>query len=162
MRLVTNRGQPGLHSVLHGQVQLAFRVVKFALLADQVSLRLLGFGQLGVALPEHLVEVDDFLCPSVQIGLDKALGLQGLSDGDLAAFLVEPRSHFGVDLLPRRGQLALAGARMAASRAATSASFWASWLSYRLRVSAISGAARDSVSLISVRQAWAGQGWVGH
>jgi hypothetical protein len=38
------------------------------------------------------------------------------------------------------------------TRAATSASFLASWVSYRRRVSAISGAAKDSVSLISVRQ----------
>jgi hypothetical protein len=41
---------------------------------------------------------------------------------------------------------------MAASRAATSAAFWASWVSYRLCVSAISGATNDSVSLISVLQ----------
>jgi hypothetical protein len=60
------------------------------LLADQVSLRLLGFGQLGVPLREYFIEVGDFLCPRIQIGFDKALGLQGLSDRDLAAFPVEP------------------------------------------------------------------------
>jgi hypothetical protein len=42
--------------------------------------------------------------------------------------------------------------RMAASRPATSASFRASWSWYRLRVSSMSGAASDSVSLIFVRQ----------
>jgi hypothetical protein len=69
--------------------------VEVTLLSDQVSLRLLGFHQLGIALFEHFVEVGDFLCPRIQIGLDKALGLQGLSDRDLAAFLIELRSHFG-------------------------------------------------------------------
>jgi hypothetical protein len=77
------------------------------LLADQVSLGSQSVGQLGVALLEHFVEVGDFICPGLQIGLDKALGLQGLSDGDFAAFLVKPRGHFGVDLMPRGGQLLL-------------------------------------------------------
>ena len=88
--LVPDVGQLGLHSVLHGQVQLAFRVVEFALLANQVGLRLLCFGQLAVPLPEYFVQVGDFLCPRIQIGFDKALGFQGLGNGDLATFLVEP------------------------------------------------------------------------
>jgi hypothetical protein len=105
--LVANRGQPGLHAVLNGQVEFAPGVFEVPLLADQVSLRLLGFGQLGVPLPEYCVKFGNFLCPRIQIGLDKALGLQGLSNCDLAAFLVEPCGDFGFDSLPGRGQLLL-------------------------------------------------------
>jgi hypothetical protein len=76
--LVANDRQLSLHAVLDGQVDLAFGVVEVALLADKVGLSPLGFGQLGVSLPEYFIEVGDFLCPRLQIGLDKALGLQRL------------------------------------------------------------------------------------
>ncbi len=89
LRLVANCGQLGLHLFLDGQVDLALGVVEFALLSYQVGLRLLRFGQLGVALLEHFVQVGDFLGPGIKVGRDEALGLLRLGGGDLAAFLVE-------------------------------------------------------------------------
>ena len=161
LRLVANGGQLGLHLFLDGQVDLALGVVEFALLSDQVGLGLLGFGQLGVPLPEHFVEVGDFLCPCVQIGLDKALGLQGLSDRDLAAFLVEPRGHFGVDGLPGRGHLLLL---------VTNGGFASGDLGLFLGELDLVPPARvgDQRRRQRLRQldlgaaSWAGQGWFGH
>jgi hypothetical protein len=97
LRLVANCGQLGLHLFLDGQVDFALGIVEFALLSDQIGLGLLRFSQLGVPLLEHFGQVGDFLGPGFEVCRYQALGLLSLGSGDLATFLVEPRSNFGVD-----------------------------------------------------------------
>jgi hypothetical protein len=71
-RLVTHGTELGLHLLLDRQVHLALGVVELALLSDQVGLGLLGFGQLGVALPQHLVEVGDLFDLGVNVDGNEA------------------------------------------------------------------------------------------
>ena len=79
----------GLHLFLDRQVHLALGVVELALLSDQVGLGLLGFGQLGVALPQHLVEVGDLFDLGVNVDGDQALRLLGLGGRDPTALFVD-------------------------------------------------------------------------
>lgn len=55
--LAAHFSQIGLHALFDGQFQLAFGVVQFALLFNQLGLGLLGFGQFGVANFQHFVQV---------------------------------------------------------------------------------------------------------
>jgi hypothetical protein len=73
-----------------------------------------------------------------------------LGSGYLGAFLLESRGHFAIHTLPGRGQLlplltngGFAGGHLGLFSGERSRTAY---------VSAISGAAKDSVSLISVRQ----------
>src|SRR5262249_42162365 len=57
-------------------------------------------GQLGVALPQHVVEVSDLPGPVLQIGGQQPLRLLGLGGGNSAAFLVKLGRHLRVNVLP--------------------------------------------------------------
>jgi autotransporter passenger strand-loop-strand repeat protein len=83
--LVANRTELGLHLFLDRQVHLALGVVELALLFDQVGLGLLGFGQLGVALLQYLVQFGDLLDLGLNVDGNQAFRLLGLGRCDAAA-----------------------------------------------------------------------------
>jgi hypothetical protein len=105
--LVANDTELGLHLFLDREAHLALGVVELALLSDQVGLGLLGFGQLGVALPKHLVEVGDFFDLLVDVDGDQALRLPGLGRRDATALFIDLGGHCGVDGIPGCGDLRL-------------------------------------------------------
>jgi hypothetical protein len=96
-----------LHLLLDRQLHLALGVVELALLSDQVGLGLLGFGQLGVALPQHLVELGDLFDLGVDVDGDQALRLLGFGRRDTTAFFIDLGGHLRIDGVPGRGDLRL-------------------------------------------------------
>jgi hypothetical protein len=104
-RLVADGGEFGLDLFLDGQVHLALGVVELALLSDQVGLGLLRFGQLGVALTQHVVEFGNLLDLVIKVDGDQALRLLRLGRSDAAALLIDLGGHLGVDGISRRGDL---------------------------------------------------------
>jgi hypothetical protein len=108
-----------------------------------IGLCLLRLGQLGVALPQHVVQLHNLPGPVLQIGREQPLRLFGLSGGNSAAFLVKLVRHFGADILSGGGDLRLLVADGCFSTGDIGL----------LAGDLILSAASDSVSLISVRQA---------
>jgi hypothetical protein len=83
--LVAHGGQRLLHLLFDGQVHLAASVVQLALLADQLGLGLLGFGQLAFALTQHALQVQELPVLLVEIGGRELLCLAAfLRDDGLA------------------------------------------------------------------------------
>ena len=101
--LLANCGQLGLHLLLDGQVDLAHGIVEFALLSDQIGLRLLRLGELGVTLLQHVVEFGDLPGPVFQIGGEQPLGFLGLGRCDSPALFINLGGHLRVDVLPGHG-----------------------------------------------------------
>jgi hypothetical protein len=97
----------GLNLSLNRQVHLALGVVELALLSDQVGLGLLGFGQLGVALLQHVVEFSDLFDLGVNVAGDQALRLLSFCRGDTTALFIDLFGHCGVDGILGGGDLRL-------------------------------------------------------
>jgi hypothetical protein len=160
-RLVAHGAELGLNLFLDGQVHLTLGVVELALLSDQVGLGLLGFGQLGVALPQHVVEVGDLFDLGVNIDGHEALRLLGLGRRDATALFIDLGGHLRVDGISGRGDLRLLVANGCFS--ACDLGFLSGQLGLKTLAGDFDQRRRQRFRQFDLRSAsWASEGWFGH
>jgi hypothetical protein len=75
--------------------------------SDQVGLGLLSFGQFGLALLQHLIELGDLFYPGVNVDGNEPLRLLGLGYRDTTAFFIDLGGHLSVDGISGCGDLSL-------------------------------------------------------
>ena len=76
----------GLHALFNRQVQFALGIVKLALLADQLGLSLLSFGQFCIILFQYLLKIFDFFSFLIEIIADSEFSFLSFFGGDAGAF----------------------------------------------------------------------------
>ncbi len=75
----------GLHPLLDGEVHFAAGVVQLALLADQIGLGLLRFGELAFAFAQHVLQVQELPIFLVEVSGGEKLRLAALLRNDRLA-----------------------------------------------------------------------------
>ena len=78
--------QSGLDALFDGQLQFAFGIVQFALLLDEIGLRLLSLRKFCVADFKNFLKFKKFARPVFQLGGAGKFRLPGLFRNDMSAF----------------------------------------------------------------------------
>src|ERR1019366_4545206 len=95
-RFAAHLGQAVLHALLHGKLQFALGVIEFALLPEELSLRLLRLRQLLIAHLEYFLQLDQFTHLHFHLGRALELCLPRFLRCDARALYFELRSKFCV------------------------------------------------------------------
>lgn len=87
--LIARNGQACLYPLFDGKFQFPFRIIQLTLLPEQISLGLLRFGQLALALLEHILQFGNLAGFLFKLRRQRQPGLARFVSDDLRALLLQ-------------------------------------------------------------------------